>query len=103
MGEQRDLGLAAEGLVDPLAGVCPDELGALQVVEDHPAVDAWQGVVRVVEELDALGCGPCLMSGTIALLSSGSTTMAPTPSAIQVWISDSWALSSELAWLSSSS
>src|SRR5258705_7937168 len=43
------------------------------------------------------------MSGTIALLSSGSATMAPTPSPIQVWISDSCPFSCELAWLSSSS
>src|ERR1700735_2921849 len=43
------------------------------------------------------------ISGTIALLSSGSPTIAPTPSAIQVWISDSCASSSEFAWLSSSS
>src|SRR5215469_10591098 len=42
------------------------------------------------------------MRGTIALLSSGSATIAPTPSAIQVWISDSCASSWEFAWLSRS-
>ena len=51
VGEQRDLRLAAEVLVDPLARVVADELGASEVVEDHPAVGALQRLVGVVEEL----------------------------------------------------
>jgi hypothetical protein len=51
VGEQRDLRLPAKLLVDPLADVLTDDLGALEVVEDLVAVHASQGVVGVAEEL----------------------------------------------------
>ena len=55
MGEHGHLRLAAQGLIHPMSGIGPHELGSLQVVKDDPSVGVRQGIVGVVEHLDALG------------------------------------------------